>query len=205
MRLVMALLLMSMSTMASAEILMCKDAAGHTYTSDRPIPECAGQALREYGNSGVLKRRIAAPLTPAQQQAKSEQEEKNRAALRAEQEQRQADRALLARYHSEQEIEQSRQRSTQPIEKQIEQQKTTLSLAEKEQQVAHTALNARMETGTIPASLKSRLTLATQSVRIAQTELDASKVRLAEINKKYDLLLQRYRELTSTTKTATLR
>lgn len=205
MRLVIALLLMSMSTMATAEILMCKDAAGHTYTSDRPIPECAGQALREYGRSGMLKRRIAAPLTPAQQQVKSEQEEKNRTELRAEQEQRQADRALLARYQSEQGLEQSRQRSKQPIEKQIEQQKHTLLLAEKEQQVAQTAVNARMETGVIPASLKSRLTQATQSVRTAQTELDVSNVKLAEINKKYDLLLQRYRELTSATKTVSLR
>lgn len=205
MRLVITLLLMSMSTMAPAEILMCKDAAGHTYTSDRPIPECAGQALREYGRSGMLKRRIAAPLTPAQQQAKSEQEEKNRTELRAEQERRQADRALLARYQSEQGLEQSRQRSTQPIEKQIEQQKNTLRLAEKEQQVAQTVVNARMETGVIPASLKSRLTQATQSVRTAHTELDVSNVKLAEINKKYDLLLQRYRELTVTSKTATLR
>lgn len=205
MRLVLAFLLMSMSTMASAEILMCKDLAGHTYTSDRPIPECAGQALREYGNSGMLKRRIAAPLTAAQQQAKSEQEEKNRAEHRAEQEQRQADRALLARYHSEQGIEQSRQLSTQPIQKQIEQQKITLSRAEKEQQVAQTTLNARVETGTIPASLKLRSAHVLQTVRTAQTELDDSKIRLAEINKKYDLLLQRYRELTTTTKTATLR
>lgn len=211
MRLVIALLVMSISTMANAEIFMCKDAAGHTYTSDRPIPECAGQAVREYANSGMLKRRIAAPLTAEQQKAKQAQEEKKQAELAAQQEQRQADRALLARYHGESGIEHSRQRDAQPVEKQIEQQNSALLTAEKERQVAQTALNARMEAGTIPAALKSRATQAGQAVRTAQAELDDSKARLAEINKKYDLLLQRYRELTNTinttntTKTAALR
>ncbi len=205
MQFVIGLLVMSISTMASAEIFMCKDSAGHTYTSDRPIPECAGQAIREYGKSGMLKRRIAAPLTPAQQQEKAEQEEKKLAEQRAQQEQRHADRALLARYHSEHAIAQSRQRDTQSIEKQIEQQNAALAIAEKEQQVAQTALNARMEAGSIPASLKSRAARALQALRTAQTELDDSKARLDGVNKKYDLLLQRYRELTAITETATLR
>jgi hypothetical protein len=204
MRLVMALLVMSISTMAHAEIFMCKDAAGHTYTSDRPIPECAGRAVREYANNGMLKKRIAAPLTAEQQKAQAAQEEKKKAELLEQQEQRHADRALLARYHNEHGIEQSRQRDVQPIEKQIEQQNAALTAAGKEQQVAQTALNARMEVGTVPAGFKLRAAQTTQAVRIAQAELDDSKARLAEINKKYDLLLQRYRELTDTTKTAAL-
>lgn len=205
MRLVIALLVMSIATMANAEIFMCKDAAGRTYTSDRPIPECAGQAVREYANSGMLKRRIAAPLTPDQQKEKQAQEEKKKAELLAQQEQRHADRALLARYHSENDIAHSRQRDAQRIGKQVEQQNAQLAIAEKEQRVAQTALNARMEAGTIPADLKLRVTQAGQAVRTAQAELDDSKARLAEINRKYDLLLQRYRELSGTTKTAALR
>ena len=48
---------------AHATIFMCKDASGRTITSDRPIPECAERTVWEYGNTGSLKREIAAPLT----------------------------------------------------------------------------------------------------------------------------------------------
>ena len=37
------------------KIYMCKDESGHTLTSDRPIPECEGRAIREFDKSGTIR------------------------------------------------------------------------------------------------------------------------------------------------------
>ena len=48
----------------TGSIYCCRDHAGRTITSDRPIPDCAG-VMRELGASGIVKREIAPPLTPS--------------------------------------------------------------------------------------------------------------------------------------------
>jgi hypothetical protein len=189
---------LSVSTLAHADIFMCKDSSGRTYTSDRPIPECANSAVREYANNGMLKKRIAAPLTAEQKREKLAQEEKKKAEQAAAEEQKKADRALLARYRSEDDITRARKRESTVVNEQIAQQKIALTNAEKEQQAAQAALSAQQKKGSIPANLKSGVEKAAQDVRNAEAGLQESEAELVRINTKYDLALQRFREVTRT-------
>ena len=88
----------------------CRDHAGRTITSDRPIPDCAG-VMRELGPSGILRREIAPPLTADQQRQKDADDKAKRAAEEAVREKRRRDSALLTAYQNEDQIEAARKRA----------------------------------------------------------------------------------------------
>lgn len=183
------------TTSAHADIIMCKDASGRTLTSDRPIPECADRPIRQYSNNGILKKDIAAPLTAEQKREKQIQEDKAKAELAAAEEQRKSDRALLARYRSEDDIAYARKRDCDVVNEQIARQKTALVNAEQEAKAALAAVEAQKKKGVAPQGLQYRLDTSEQSVRQLQGELHESELELVQVNQKYDLTLQRYREI----------
>lgn len=181
---------------AHAAIFMCKDASGRTLTSDRPIPECADRAIREYGNNGALKRDIAAPLTAEQKREKQLQEEKKKIDLATAEEQRKSDRALSSRYRTEGEIVAARKRDAAVITEQIASQKKALTLADQERIETQAAVEAQKKRGVVPAGLQYKSDRAQQSAHEMQKRVSESEIELAEIHAKYDLILQRYREIT---------
>jgi hypothetical protein len=174
---------------------MCKDASGRTLTSDRPIPECADRTMREYGNNGVLKREITPPLTAEQKRAKEIERQQRQAQQVALEEQRRTDRALLARYRSEEDIEAARKRSSATLIEQVEQQKVELAVADKEWQTARAAVDARREQGEVPPALQAKLVQALENLRVRRTLLRESEGSLSQINAKYDTVMQRYRDV----------
>lgn len=181
---------------AHAAIFMCKDASGRTLTSDRPIPECADRAIREYGNNGAIKREIAAPLTAEQKREKLLQEERKKIELATAEEQRKSDRALSARYRTAEEIVSARKRDTAVISEQIAQQKKALSLADKEKTETLAAVEAQKKRGVVPAGLQYKHDRAEQSARELKIRVSESEAELAQVHAKYDVTLQRYREIT---------
>lgn len=174
---------------------MCKDANGRTFTSDRPISECANQPLREYGSNGVLKREIAAPLTPEQKRELALQEQQRQEELAAIEEQKRSDRALLARYRSENDIAVARERACAARNEQIAQQKNELAAAEKEWQAVQAAVDARQDKGTVPAAMRDKLAKSLETVRLHKAALRDNEIALAQINAKYDAVLRRYRKI----------
>ncbi|WP_353152765.1 DUF4124 domain-containing protein [Herminiimonas fonticola] len=183
---------------AHAKIFMCKDASGRTLTSDRPIPECADRAVREYGNNGVVKRDIAAPLTAEQKREKQAQEDRKKAELAAAEEQKKADRALSARYRSEEDIAAARKRDSGIVSEHIAQQKKSLAIADKDWKDAQAAVEAQKKKGVVAAGLQYKLDRSEQSVRDLKARLQESELELAQVHAKYDLTLQRFREITKT-------
>lgn len=173
---------------------MCKDANGRTFTSDRPIPECANQPLREYGNNGVLKREISPPLTAEQKREKALQEQRRQEAQAAAEEQRRTDRALLARYGNEKDIAVARDRATAATNERIAQQKTDLADAEREWKAAQAAVDAHGKN--VPTVARDKLAKALENMRVRKAALRDSEIALSQISAKYDAVLQRYRELT---------
>ncbi len=183
---------------AHAKIFMCKDASGRTLTSDRPIPECADRAVREYGNNGIVKRDIAAPLTAEQKREKQLQEDRKKAERAAVEEQKKSDRALAARYRSEKDIVLARKRETGIVNEQIARQKKSLVVADKDWKDAQAAVEAQRKRGVVSAGLQYKHDRAEQSVRDLRGNLQESEIELAQVHAKYDLTLQRFREITKT-------
>ncbi len=180
---------------AHAAIFMCKDASGRTLTADRLIPECADRPVREYGNNGAKKRDIAAPLTAEQKREKQQQDDKKKVEQLAADEQKKADRALAARYRSEDDITAARKRDTTVISDQIAQQKKALSSADHDWKETQAAVIAQRKIGVVPAGMQYKLDRAEQTVRDLKVRIIDSEVELAQVHAKYDVTLQRYREI----------
>ncbi|WP_229728506.1 DUF4124 domain-containing protein [Oxalicibacterium flavum] len=166
---------------AHAGIIACKDAAGRTLTSDRPIPECADRTVREYGRNGVFRREIAAPPTAEQQRVLDQQRRQRQAEEDARRERQRADHALMSRYRSEDDIEVARQRESASLGNLVVQHKGALLVARQEWEAADG-----------DAAAQERAAVRMRAIGRSLQDAEDDLVRL---NGKYDSILQRYREL----------
>jgi hypothetical protein len=188
-----------LSYSAQAEIFMCKDASGKTLTSDRPIPDCAS-AVREFGVNGQLKRVIPAPLTPEQKKQKQAEEEKQKAEAEAAAEQRRQDRAILARYESESDIEAARKYALQQEQEDMKRDNLAMTDAQKDLNAANEELKPyTLKKTKPPATLTRRIETAEATIRETQQSTKNHQDKIAQINAKFDETLKRFRELTTPT------
>lgn len=189
-----AVLLVASGAACAQSVYTCKDRNGHVISSDRPIPECADRSMRETTPGGMLKREIAAPLTP-EQQAQKEQDDRNRKLVEeAARERRRRDMALLAAYSDEGQIEAARKRSLVDTQDSIKASKVRLDGLNKEKQT----LVAEVKTyqgKTVPPLVQRRV----EDNQLAiDDETAAMKLRendVGRINQRYDDDLKRFREL----------
>jgi hypothetical protein len=184
--------------MSAQKIFICKDASGRTLTSDRTIPECANQAVREMDRNGVVRRELPAPLTPEQKRQKQLDDEKRKAEEIARAEQKQSDRALLARYGNEKDIANSRQRSTDIVREQIKRENLLTADAEKQHKNAQTEIAALKDPNKAPPALRRKLEDAERTLADSRKRTKENEAELAAIEAKFDATLKRYRELTIT-------
>jgi hypothetical protein len=183
-----------------AQIFMCKDATGHTLTSDRPIPECADRAMRELDRGGIVRREIAAPLTAAQKQQQKEADEKRKLEQAAVEAQKSEDRAIRLRYRSERDIELARKRSLDPVQDQVQREKAALATVQAQQQQAQTEADRYQKKNVAPPlAVKRRLEAADHALANSQKVIEDGEVEIAQINARFDSTLQRYRELAGRT------
>jgi chromosome segregation ATPase len=175
-------------------LYLCKDAAGRTLTSDQPIPECSAQPVREIDRNGIVRREIAAPLTPAEKQRRIEEAARERAEREALAEQRRADRALLARFHSEADIEAERRAHVDRVREHAAREAQELERARQHR----AALEARLATGgTAAPELLLQLREADRAVETSRRRLDDHEAETMQIDARIDAMLRRFRELKS--------
>jgi hypothetical protein len=178
---------------ARAEIYICKDSGGHTITSDRPVAECADRVVRVM-SGGLVRREIAAPLTPEQRRQKQVELDKLRADAAAAEEQRQLDRLLLARYQSDLDIEAARKRALQPVQDLIA--AANQAIADAGKQLAAVKVESEFyKYKPLPFTLRRKQEEATRTILYEQRNIQDQSATIDDINGKYDAALTRYREL----------
>lgn len=113
------LILAMLAAPAAHAAYKCKDERGITHIGDTPPAACANVVMYEISRSGTVLRKI--DPTPTGDQIKARMEERARAeeAAKAAAEQHRKDRALLATYSSEKDIDVSRDINLKPIEGRI--------------------------------------------------------------------------------------
>lgn len=181
--------------LAQAKIYVCKDAAGRTLSSDRPIPECSTRPVREMDNNGITRREIAAPLT-AKEKKKAEEEARARHAEEdAASERQRNDRAILARFRSEGDIIDSGRRNVAIVQENAKRETQTLAAAEKRQQAAEAELASLSARDQRPSYLRQRLEEADRAVSGSRRRLDDYEAEILLINNRTDATLKRFRNL----------
>ena len=166
-----------------AQIFMCKDAAGHTLTSDRPIPECADRAMRELDNRGMVRHEIAAPMTAEQKRQQQADEEKRKAEQAAAQEQKRNDRAIRLRYRSERDIDVARKRSLGPVQDQLKSNQASLAAANEQRSKVQAEIESRKKKKAgVPPALQRKLEDFDQAVTSSQNAIQDGEAEIERIN-----------------------
>lgn len=167
-----------------------------TYYGQTLPPQCAGLAIEMLNSQGLVVRRID-PKADAEKKAQKEADEaKKRQDDTLLKEQRRRDKALLATYTSEADVEAARKRALLDNEKAIGEIDVRIAAIKKRQGELAKEMEFYQGKHKPPAKLA-------QDVKATQTDLDAQqglrdqkKKEVDAINAKYDEDKRRYSELT---------
>ncbi|MDP5009354.1 MAG: DUF4124 domain-containing protein [Glaciimonas sp.] len=181
---------------AHAQIFSCKDAAGRTISSDRPMPECANRAVRELSANGFVKHEIPAPLNAEQKRQQQLKDEKRQAAAEALEQQRQQDKALLARYHSEDDITASRQYYLALSQDFIKRDRAIINDAEKQLEAVRIEAEFYKKKKVLPLALRNKIEDANRAIDKCKKNIAEHQTEAVNINAKFDDTVKRFRELT---------
>ena len=182
-----ALALPVQAQQAGVRMYKCVDAAGKVYYSDKVNPDC-GQGV-EMNRQGVVmkKKEIAKPGQSPNEVV---------AAVKSTREQERRDRALMATYTSEEEIDAARERSlsvpvqgTKAIESKLD--KVNRELTELKKQADVLATQKKK----LPAHLLEDVNVSQKEVSALEADLAQRKVQSDSIRARYESDKQRFREL----------
>ena len=182
-----ALALPVQAQQAGVRMYKCVDAAGKAYYSDKVNPDC-GQGV-EMNRQGVVmkKKEIAKPAQSPNEVV---------AAVKSTREQERRDRALMATYTSEEEIDAARERSlslpvqgTKAIETKLD--KVNQQLTELKKQADVLATQKKK----LPAHLLEDVNASQKEVSALEADLAQRKAQSDSIRARYEADKQRFREL----------
>lgn len=186
--------LMFAPTGASAQLLYCCQDAKHVrHCSDSLPQQCIGRAHTVRGKGGKLVREVSAPLTPEQQKVKDELEKRKQQDDIARKEQALKDKALLATYSSEAEIDKARLRSEKDVEEGLKQTQLKVDAAEKKKS-ALTDENIIKER-IAPEDRKQKLREIDHEVATQRGLLEGKKKDLETVRLKFAEDKRRYLEI----------
>jgi hypothetical protein len=171
--------------LAGAATYKWVDEQGVVHYSDKMPPEAVNRGSQQLSKEGVPLRRTDPAPTPEQRRAREAEEERRRALAKQQEEAERRDRALLASYTSEREIELSRQRALATIDAVLES-ATHYSDQLQRRRVDVEAQRARHRDKPVPVVLEREyeginLELAKQAelIRQKRAERDATAARYA--------------------------
>lgn len=178
---------------AGAATYKWTDEDGKVHYSDKAPPE-APKGAAVLDKQGRQVKKIEAPLSPEAVKAKAEEDERQKAAAKARDDQARKDRALMQSYTSENEIDLARQRAVSTLEAQIASaqsfsetlQKQQKAIAAKKQAYAGKPVPVELERES--ASVEEEL--SRQNILIRQKSDEMTMVA-----EKYDTIKQRWREI----------
>ena len=176
-------------------IYCCKDDRGIDACSDILPQACYGRAYREINEHGMTVRRFDAPLTAEQRAQKEAAKKKAQEEERKRMEQERRNRALLATYASEKDIDYMRDGAVAELEK-------TILLSQERRNEAACKLKKLNEDAEfykkkgLPPEMRAALRDNENEMKAQETIIEAKKREMAEIKAKYEDDRNRFRELT---------
>ena len=176
----------------------CVGNDGKKYYGQTLPQQCLGRPVELINKQGLVVRRIDPEGDEKARLAKEAEAEKKRELEAATKEAQRRNRALLATYTSEKDIEDSRQRDLRNHERGVlEVQKRVDDIKKRQQQFQKELdLFKTAGKGQPPARLKEEIVNAEIDLKAQQTLLDAKKKEAVGINARYDEDKRRYKEAT---------
>jgi vacuolar-type H+-ATPase subunit H len=178
----------------------CTGKDGKKYYGQTIPQACLGQPMELINKQGLVVKRIDPEGDEKARIAKEAEAEKKRELEAAQKDAQRRNRALLATYTSEKDIEESRKRALSEHHKQVQEVEKRIDEIKKRQARFGKDLEVYKEAGKgePPARLREEITNAEIDLKAQQGLLDAKKKEAAGINARYDEDRRRYREATGT-------
>lgn len=178
---------------ANAATYKWTDEDGKVHYSDKAPPE-APKGAAVLDKQGRQVKKIDAPLSPEAIKAKAEEDERQKAAAKARDDQARKDRALMQSYTSENEIDLARNRAVSTLEAQIASAQTYAETLQKQQK----AIAARKQAYAgkpIPIELERESASVDQELSRQNILIRQKSEELTMVAEKYDTIKQRWREI----------
>ena len=174
----------------------CTGHDGKKYYGSTIPNACLGRPLELINKQGLVVKRIDPEGDEKARLAKEAEAEKKRELEAAQKEAQRRNRALLATYTSEKDIEESRARDLRNHERGVHEVQKRIDDIKKRQAQFQKELDlfASAGKGQPPTRLKEEITNAEIDLRAQQTLLDAKKKEAVGINARYDEDKRRYKE-----------
>jgi len=176
----------------------CTGKDGKKYYGQTIPQACLGQLLELINKQGLVVKRIDPQGDEKARLAKEAEAEKKREIEAAQKDALRRNRALLATYTSEKDIEEARSRALREHQKQVQEVVTRIEDIKKRQARFEKDLAVYNEAGkgAPPPRLKEEITNAEIDLKAQQSLLDAKKKEAVSINARYDEDKRRYLDAT---------
>lgn len=183
-----------LTTAAEAQLFVCTDAKGRTYSGDRPPPECGERQVRELRGDGSVRRVIEPPLTPEQKATRAAEEKRQKEEAERKRETMRKDLALLEAYANELEIEETRNRALASRMAMVERAKNRIEEHQRERKKVdqEAEFYSKRE---LPERLKRSYQLIDGLVRSEEKIIVNATADMNRVNERFDNDLKRFREL----------
>ncbi len=189
-------LLVAAPLLAQAQSFRCVGKDGRRYYGSTIPQECIGEPIEQLNKEGLVIKRIDPEASEKERVAKEAEAAKKREAEAAAREQSRRNRALLATYSSERDIEIARERALADNAKQAQEVEKRITDLRKRQAAYDKELEFYKGKNKPPEKLADDMQGTAQEIKEQQQMLEAKKRDAEAINTKYDADKKRYLELT---------
>jgi hypothetical protein len=174
----------------------CVGNDGKKYYGSTVPQQCIGQPVEQLSTSGIVVRRVNPGGDEKERAAKEVEAKKKREDDAVTREVARRNRALLATYTSEQDIDEARSRALADNEKALRDVELRIDAIKKRQATYDKELEFYQGNNKPPARLQDDIKDAEIDLQAQEELLVAKKKDIANINARYDDAKKRYRELT---------
>jgi hypothetical protein len=181
---------------ADAQSYRCVGKDGKKYYGSAVPPQCLGLPVEQLNAQGMVTKRFDAAASAAEREKKAAEEEERKKREVVSKEEGRRNRALLATYTSEKDIEEARGRALKDNEAAIKEIERRIAALKKRQEEAKKELDFYQGKNKPPAKLNDDIRNLEFDVKTQDDLLAAKTKDVATINTRYDDDKKRYGELT---------
>lgn len=189
----------ALSTDAAAQTFRCVGKDGKKYYGSTLPPQCIGQPTEQLNAQGMVVKRIDAQASAQERARKEAEEEERRKRETASKEEGRRNRALLATYTSEKDIDQARARALKENEAAVKDIERRIEGLKKRRADLTKELDFYQGKNKPPAKLAQDIKNAEFDIKTQEQSLALKQKEVDSINARYDEDKKRYLELTKGT------
>ena len=191
-----ALIAVPLDSLAQGATYRCTAKDGKKYYGSTIPRQCAGQPVEQLNAQGLVVRRFDAEGEDKDKADKAAAAMKNREEDNAKKEESRRNRALLATYASEKDVDEARRRALEDNQAAIAEAQARINAVKKDQTRLNKELEFYQGKNKPPAKLIEEIEAVKAQLKAQEGLLAAKQKEVSSINAKYDDDKKRYIELT---------